>query len=81
MAEINLTLAERPGLGQVRICGCNAIHLSVGPVTITLSPEAFAETAILIREAMESLSVLVAAGEWDHDANESPQKVQPRYTN
>ena len=32
-------------------------------MTITLAPETFAQTAILIREAMESLSVHVAAGE------------------
>ncbi|QNI37477.1 hypothetical protein [Edaphobacter albus] len=63
MADTNLILAEHAGLGEVRICGCNSIHLRVGPVTITLAPEAFAQTAILIREAMESLSVLVAAGE------------------
>lgn len=73
MADMVLTLAEHPGLGEVRICGCNSIHVHVGPVTITLAPEAFAQTAILIREAMEALSVLVAAGELD-----SATGCQPR---
>lgn len=80
MAEMNLTLAEHLGLGEVRICGCNSIHVHIGPVTITLAPEAFAQTAILIREAMESLAVLVAAGELD-PAMGTQQKTERCYTN
>lgn len=78
MAKINLMLAERPGLGQVRICGCDSVHLSIGPMTILLAPDAFAQAAILIQEAMESLSVLVAAGELDLEATQ--QKIQSPYT-
>jgi len=32
-----------------------------------MDPEAFAQTAILIRQAMESLSVIVASGEMEQE--------------
>jgi hypothetical protein len=67
MSDINVILAERTGLGAVRLCGCNSIHLSVGPVTINLAVEAFAQTATLIKQAMETLAVIVAAGELDQE--------------
>ncbi len=61
MDDINVILADHPGLGQVRLCGCNSIHLSIGPVTVSLTPEAFAQAAILIRNAMEQLNEIVGA--------------------
>ncbi len=51
--EIDVVLADYPGLGRVRMCGCNTVHLSLGPMTLSLAPEAFAQTAILVRKAME----------------------------
>ena len=65
MSDINVVLAERSGLGTVRLCECRSIHLSVGPVTINMAVEAFAQTATLIKQAMETLAVIVAAGELD----------------
>lgn len=56
MNDINVILAEYPGLGRVRLCECNSIHLAVGPVTVNLSVEAFAQMAMLVRNAMEQLS-------------------------
>ncbi len=67
MSDINVILAERSGLGAVRLCECKSIHLSVGPVTINMAVEAFAQTAILIKQAMETLTVIVAAGELDQE--------------
>ncbi len=67
MDRNNVTLAEYPGLGKVRLCECSSIHLSLGPVTVTLAPDAFAQAASLIRHAMESLAVIVAAGELDQE--------------
>jgi hypothetical protein len=61
MDDINVTLANYPGLGSVRLCECNSIHLNIGPVTVTLSPEAFVEAAILVRNAMEQLREIVGA--------------------
>ncbi len=54
----NVTLAEHPGLGQVRLCGCNAVHLTIGPVTMTIAPEAFLQVATLVRNAMEELETI-----------------------
>jgi hypothetical protein len=67
MSDINVVLAERGSFGAVRLCGCKSVHLSVGPVTLNMDPEAFAQTAILIRQAMESLAVIVASGEMEQE--------------
>ncbi len=61
MDDISVILADHPGLGRVRLCECNSIHLSIGPLTISLAPEAFAQTAILIRNAMEQLDGIFGA--------------------
>jgi hypothetical protein len=76
MDEINVLLADHPGLGRVRLCECNSIHLTIGPVTVNLAPEAFAQTAILIRNAMEQLTEIVGAKQaaspcQSHDPNHS----------
>ena len=65
MNDINVVLAERGAFGAVRLCGCKSVHLSVGPITLNMDPEAFAQTAILVKQAMESLAVIVASGEMD----------------
>jgi hypothetical protein len=72
MSDINVILAERIGTGAVRLCGCSCVHLSIGPVTINLAPEVFAEAAVLIKQAMESLSVIVAAREIDLTQSAKP---------
>ena len=72
MSDIDVVLAERPGIGAIRLCGCNCIHLSIGPVTINMAPEMFSQTAALVKQAMETLSVIVAAGEVDSPQNSMP---------
>ncbi len=67
MNDINVILAERTGTGAIRLCGCNCIHMSIGPVTINMAPEMFAQAVMLMKQAMESLSVIVAAGELDQE--------------
>jgi hypothetical protein len=59
MTDINIILADHPGLGRVRLCDCNSIHLSLGPVTINLDPHAFAQAVTLMRSAMEQLEEIV----------------------
>ena len=71
MSDFNVVLAERNGLGHIHLCGCNSIHLSIGPVTVCLAPEAFAQAAIMIRDAMAQLAEITAkepvpAGRWTH---------------
>jgi hypothetical protein len=71
MSDINIILAERPGTGTIRLCACNSIHLSIGPVTINMAPEMFAQAAGLVRQAMESLARIVATGELDGEQSSS----------
>lgn len=59
MSDINVILAKRSGTGSIRLCGCNCIHLNLGPITINMEPEMFAQAAILMQQAMESLSEIV----------------------
>jgi hypothetical protein len=72
MNDINVILAERTGIGAIRLCECNSIHLSIGPVTINMAPEMFAQAATLVKKAMESLSDIVAAGGLDLTQNPMP---------
>jgi hypothetical protein len=58
MSDFNLVLAERSGLGRVHLCGCNSVHLKIGPVSISLSPEAFAQASMMMRQAAEQLARL-----------------------
>jgi hypothetical protein len=37
------------------------MHLTVGPVTINLSPDAFVQTATLLRNAMEQFAEILEA--------------------
>ncbi len=71
MTEFNVVLSERNGLGRIHLCGCNSVHLKIGPVTVCLAPEAFAQAALMVREAMEQLAAIAAAGGFD----ESPKGV------
>jgi hypothetical protein len=59
MDKLKAVLAERPGLGQIHLCECDSIHLSIGPVTVNLAPEAFAQMATMVHRAMEELADLL----------------------
>lgn len=58
MNDFNVILADLPGLGRVQVCDCNSIHVSVGPVTLNLSPEAFAQAAAMLGDAMQRYAKL-----------------------
>ncbi len=53
MKDTNMTLAEKQGLGSVRICECGFLNLNIGLATLHLDPEAFLKTAVLMRQAAE----------------------------
>jgi hypothetical protein len=72
MSDINVILAERTGTGAVRLCGCNCVHLSIGPVTINMAPELFAQAALLVKQATESLSVIVGEGDLKQGQSAKP---------
>ena len=61
MHDVNVILADRPGLGRIRLCECNSIHLTIGPVTINLEPSAFAQAVRLMREAMNRLEEIAGS--------------------
>jgi len=61
MSDINVILAERAGTGAVRLCGCNCIHMRIGPVTIQMVPEMFMEAVVLMKQAVENLAVIADA--------------------
>jgi hypothetical protein len=86
MQEVNIVLANRKGLGAVRLCGCNTIHLSIGPITLALAPEAFAQAATLMQEAAEQLQKIVEtknakpadALDQESQLNRWTHSIQPR---
>ncbi len=80
MSEINVVLADYPGLGRVRLCECDSIHLSIGPVTLNLAPDAFAQAAILIRNAMDQLTEIIASRESGLDPQQTLTANRSRLT-
>ncbi len=51
MKSVELILAEMSGFGRVRLCECNVVHMSVGPITMTLTVDAFQQAARLLSDA------------------------------
>ncbi|WP_213806741.1 hypothetical protein [Granulicella sp. dw_53] len=80
MKDFNIILADRPGLGRVHMCECRSIHLKLGPVTVTLAPEAFAQAGLLIRDALEELTKIVADEEIDSDSFHAHDPRHLRFT-
>jgi hypothetical protein len=54
-------LSECPGLGCISICTCGSVHVKIGPVELTLEAAAFAQSALMFRQALETME----AGEPD----------------
>jgi hypothetical protein len=49
-----IILAEREGFGRVTKCECGAIHLQVGDLNASFSPDAYAEFVDLVRTSASS---------------------------
>jgi hypothetical protein len=54
-ADCNFTLAELSSLGNVTVCACGTIHLSVGVVTLRMAPEVFGQMVQMCQQAAEQL--------------------------
>ncbi|WP_321473298.1 hypothetical protein [uncultured Paludibaculum sp.] len=55
-------LAEIPGFGRIYDCGgCGNLHLSVGPVSVTLTREAYLQLAALMNSSAAQFEVLLEA--------------------
>jgi hypothetical protein len=66
MHDINVILADLPGLGQVRLCACNSVYVSVGPVTIHLESAAFEQMAQLMASATKELAKIKDSSKEEH---------------
>jgi hypothetical protein len=50
--------ASAPGLGQVYVCDdCGNVHLQIGPVNLTLTPEAYLQFVVLLSESAANFEV------------------------
>jgi hypothetical protein len=58
MKDVNVILAEHPGLGRVCLCECNSVHVNIGPITLNLEPAAFLQMAALLCNAADQLSAI-----------------------
>jgi hypothetical protein len=50
-----IVLAENRAVGNVALCGCGTIHVSIGAVSLRLAPEVFGEAAAMMRQALQNL--------------------------
>lgn len=80
MKDVNVILADLPGLGRIRLCECNSIHVSVGPVTLNLEPAAFLQMTTLMCGAMEQLTAIRNARDAEADVLEMPGQPRSRMT-
>jgi hypothetical protein len=80
MKDVNIILADLPGLGRVRMCECNSIHVSIGPVTLNLEPAAFLQMATLMCNATEQLTAIRKAHDAEASVVEMLGKPQSRMT-
>lgn len=54
-------LAEMPGFGRVYDCGeCGGIHVTVGPVSVTLTPEAYMQLVAMIHTSAANFETWLA---------------------
>lgn len=66
-------LADKPGFGQIFDCGkCGNLHLSIGAVSLTLSPEAFLELVALMHTGAANFELWLEQNRPDYpDCRES----------
>ncbi|RRA48905.1 hypothetical protein [Acidipila sp. EB88] len=50
----NLVLAREQGLGEISICTCGVLQMTLGAVTLRLAPEAFVQMLRMCMEAAHS---------------------------
>lgn len=50
-----ITLAQNPRVGSVSLCGCGTIHLSLGAVSLRVSPDVLVEVTRMLQVASNKL--------------------------
>lgn len=64
MENTGYMLAEVPGFGQVFDCGaCGNLHVSIGPVSVTLTADAYLQLVALLNTSAANFEV------WMHERN------------
>jgi hypothetical protein len=80
MHDINVILAELPGLGRIRLCECNSVHLSIGPITLNLELAAFQQMAELMVSATEQLEKIRESQDGEREITRMLSPLQSRMT-
>jgi hypothetical protein len=80
MHDANVILADLPGLGRVRLCGCENVHVSIGPVTLNLEQGAFQQLAVLMVSAVEEMAKIREAREQEPEEISMAGPLQSRLT-
>lgn len=60
MQKHGYMLAEMPGFGRIFDCGaCGCLHLSVGPVSLTLTTEAYMQLVALLNSSAANFELWI----------------------
>jgi|HubBroStandDraft_6_1064221.scaffolds.fasta_scaffold1509674_1 hypothetical protein len=83
MDEVKAVLADEPQLGRIHLCDSNHIHLTVGPLSITLAPDVFLQIAKMVHQANDELEKikLLTENESDEDFLLPEGFTHSRFTN
>jgi hypothetical protein len=66
MENTGYLLAEIPGFGRVFDCGnCGLLHLTVGPVSLTLSPKAYMQLVAMLNTSAANFESWIQANQVD----------------
>ena len=70
MEHQSCILSDIPGFGRVYDCGdCGNIHVGVGPVTLTLSPESFMHLVTLVHTSRANFEAWMNRRGWARFSN------------
>ena len=62
MEKTGYLLAEIPGFGRVFDCGaCGFLHVTVGPVSVTLTPEAYMQLVAMLNTSAANFETWMQA--------------------
>lgn len=69
MENTGYLLAEIPGFGRIFDCGgCGFLHLTVGPVSLTLTTEAYMQLVALLNTSAANFESWMQANRFDISA-------------
>jgi hypothetical protein len=70
MRSTGFILADIPGFGRVADCGrCGNLHVSVGPVSLTLAPDAYMQLVALLNTSAANFETWTQANAFDTESD------------